>query len=332
MHLTLVQCQQLLPQSRRELIQSGADEVHEFKIDDKRGVLIFNSGEQYFIAPYVKDPEYRRAQAFDCVSAKLLSNPLPAGLSSTFKIGNYKNERVITADQSNQSVVVDENVIIKWQLVAKLSQDAKKQELLSKNGFNYLPELLGNIYWNDYLVASVNRYIKAAEDGWSWCVEYAKQGDYGTWVNDLAELTTQMHLALAGQIHGDFHVGQILKTKDSHKLWVIDFEGDPLGANQEQSNQLRDVASMCVSFFHVGAVAIKYGSDTNSIKKWILDTQGKFLSKYFGSKAFDLGQLHHQMRALEDRELEYADKFLNYWRYAPEFAIKYMEELGYGSS
>lgn len=249
MHLTLVQCQQLLPQSRRELIQSGADEVQEFKIDDKSGVLIFNSEQQYFIAPYVKDPEYRRAQAFDCVSAKLLSNPLPTGLSTTLKIGNYKNERVITADQSNQSVVVDENVIIKWQLVAKVSQDAKKQELLSKNGFNYLPELLGNIYWNDYLVASVNRYIKAAEDGWSWCVEYAKQGDYGTWVNDLAQLTAQMHLALAGQIHGDFHVGQILKTKDSQRLWVIDFEGDPLGANQEQPNQLRDVASMCVSFF-----------------------------------------------------------------------------------
>lgn len=84
--------------------------------------------------------------------------------------------------------------------------------------------------------------------------------------------------------------------------------------------------------FHVGAVAIKYGADINSIKKWILDAQSKFLSKYFGSKAFDLGQLQHQMRALEDRELEYADKFLNYWRYAPEFAIQYMEELGYGSS
>jgi len=332
MHLSVVQCQQLLPASRRELIQSGADEVYEFKIDNKSGVIIFNSAGQFFIAPFVIDLDYRRAQAADCISAKMLSNPLPSGLSSTFQMGNFKNERIITADQSNQSIVIDESVVIKWQLIAKISPDAKKQELLSKNNFKYLPELLGNIYWNDYLVASVNRYIQAAEDGWSWCVEYAKQADCGTWVNDLAELTTQMHLALAGQTHGDFHVGQILKSKDSQKLWVIDFEGDPLGSNNEHPNQLRDIASMCVSFFHVGAVAVKYGAATATIKKWIVDTQEKFLLKYFGSKSFDLNQLQQQMRALEDRELEYADKFLNYWRYAPEFAISYMEELGYGSN
>ena len=38
------------------------------------------------------------------------------------------------------------------------------------------------------------------------------------------------------------------------------------------------------------------------------------------------------MLDLEARELKYADKFLPKWRYAPEFAIAYMKELGYGSN
>jgi predicted trehalose synthase len=262
----------------------------------------------------------------------MLSNPLPTGLRSNLEIGKYKTERLITADQSNQSVVIDESIIIKWQLVAEVSQDAKKQELLSKNGFTQLPKLLGNIYWQDYLIASVNRYIKEAQDGWSWCVDYAKSGDSSSWVDQLAQLTNQMHLALAGEIHGDFHIGQILKTKDSQNLWVIDFEGDPMGNNDEAPNKLRDIASMCGSFFHVGAVAIKYGADSKKIKKWIIDTQERYLANYFGQQPFDLQQLQRLIRSLEDRELEYADKFLTYWRYAPEFAISYMKELGYGSN
>jgi hypothetical protein len=332
MQLSLLACQQLLPKSRQDLVKSGADEVHEFKVDDKTGVIIFRSTDQFFIAPYVKDSDYRRAEITDCVSAKMLSNPLPTGLRSNLEIGKYKTERLITADQSNQSVVIDESIIIKWQLVAKVSQDAKKQELLSKNGFTQLPKLLGNIYWQDYLIASVNRYIKEAQDGWSWCVDYANSGNSSSWVDQLAQLTNQMHLALAGEIHGDFHIGQILKTKDSQNLWVIDFEGDPMGNNDEAPNKLRDIASMCGSFFHVGAVAIKYGADSKKIKKWIIDTQERYLANYFGQQPFDLQQLQRLIRSLEDRELEYADKFLTYWRYAPEFAISYMKELGYGSN
>ncbi|MBM3655611.1 MAG: hypothetical protein FJW91_01430 [Actinobacteria bacterium] len=332
MHLTAAACKQLLPPTRQDLIKCDSNQVFDFKIDDASGVLIFESDEQFFIAPYVKGLDYQRAQAADGVSAKLLSNPLPAGLSSTFQAGDYKKERMITAEQSNQSIVVDDQVIVKWQLVAKESVDARKQELLSRNGFTYLPKLLGNIYWDTRLIASVNKYIPGAQDGWKWCVDLAKDGDAGRWVENLALLTKQMHESLDGLTHGDLHVGQILKTDDSDMLWVIDFEGDPLGIIDDELDQLRDIASMCVSFFHVGAVAIKYGSNTTMIKEWIIATQDKFLAAYFGGKRFDLSQLQQKMRVLEDRELEYANKFLNYWRYAPEFAIGYMQELGYGSN
>jgi hypothetical protein len=56
------------------------------------------------------------------------------------------------------------------------------------------------------------------------------------------------------------------------------------------------------------------------------------LKQYFDGSQFDITAIHTLMRTLENRELKYADKFLPQWRYAPEFAITYMKELGYGSN
>ena len=321
-----------MPASRSELISTCSDVSVDFPISDSAGVLIFESGNKNFIAPYVKDKGLRRANAKDCVSAQLLSNPIPEGLRSTIAPGSYSQERFISVDQSNESVVLDESVIVKWQLSPHKSLGAHKEEVLTDNGFAYLPELLGNIYWKDKLLASANKYIQGTSDGWTWCVEKAKERDLGPWIENLAQLTSEMHRCLEGLIHGDFHVGQILKTAHSDRLWVIDFEGDPLSTESESTDVLQDVASMCASFFHVGAVAIKYGADSEVIREWILQTEAIFTSKYFNGSAFDITALHALMSSLEVRELKYADKFLPQWRYAPEFAISYMKELGYGSN
>jgi predicted trehalose synthase len=332
MHLSKAQCQALLPTSRAELIRSCSDVSIDFPLTNSSGILIFESGSKSFIAPYVKEAILRRAQSQDGVTARLLSNPLPEGLNSSFVPGNYSHERFISVDQSNESVVLDESIIVKWQLSAQKSLGARKEEILSENGFEYLPELLGNLYWQDKLLASVNKYIPGTTDGWTWCVEKAKENDLGIWLDNLADITKEMHRCLEGLIHGDFHVGQLLKEHHKDQMWVIDFEGDPLSHSEETSESIRDIASMCASFFHVGAVAIKYGANLEKIKEWVVVAERKFISKYFEGKTFDLSALHLLMRSLENRELAYADKFLPQWRYAPEFAIAYMEELGYGSN
>lgn len=332
MHLSKAQCQALLPTSRAELIRSCSDVSIDFPLTNSSGILIFESGSKSFIAPYVKEAILRRAQSQDGVTARLLSNPLPEGLNSTFVPGNYSHERFISVDQSNESVVLDESIIVKWQLSAQKSLGARKEEILSDNGFKHMPALLGNLYWQDKLLASVNKYIAGTTDGWTWCVEKAKENDLGIWLDNLAEITKEMHRCLEGLIHGDFHVGQLLKEHHKDQMWVIDFEGDPLSHSEETSESIRDIASMCASFFHVGAVAIKYGADLEKIKEWVVAAERKFISKYFEGKTFDLSALHLLMRSLENRELAYADKFLPQWRYAPEFAIAYMEELGYGSN
>jgi predicted trehalose synthase len=332
MHLSKAQCQQLLPQSRVDLISSCSDISFDFPISDTAGVLIFESGNKSFVAPYVKNKEIRRAHSKDGVTARLLSKPLPHGLRSTMQGGSFSQERFISVDQSNESVILDESIIVKWQLTAQKSLGAHKEEILTENGFTHLPELLGNIYWDEKLLASVNKYIPGTTDGWTWCVDKAKANDLGPWLINLAHLTTEMHRCLEGLIHGDFHLGQILKTSQSDQLWVIDFEGDPLATAEEAIDPLRDVASMCASFFHVGAVAIKYGADAAVIKEWIVQAKSIFTATYFQGNGFDIRALHELMRSLENRELKYADKFLPQWRYAPEFAISYMEELSYGSN
>jgi len=332
MHLSKAQCQQLLPQSRADLINACSDVSVDFPMSDTAGVLIFESGNKSFVAPYVKNKEIRRAHSKDGVTARLLSKPLPHGLRSTMQGGSFSQERFISVDQSNESVILDESIIVKWQLTAQKSLGAHKEEILTENGFTHLPELLGNIYWDEKLLASVNKYIPGTTDGWTWCVDKAKANDLGTWLINLAHLTTEMHRCLEGLIHGDFHVGQILKTDQSDQLWVIDFEGDPLATAEEAIDPLRDVASMCASFFHVGAVAIKYGADAAVIKEWIVQAKSIFTATYFQGNGFDIRALHELMRSLENRELKYADKFLPQWRYAPEFAISYMEELSYGSN
>lgn len=332
MHLSKAQCQALLPASRSELIKACSDVSVDFPISDSAGILVFDLGDKSFVAPYVKNIEIRRAHSKDGVTAQLLSNPLPHGLRSTMQSGSFSQERFIAVDQSNESVILDESIIVKWQLTAQKSLGAHKEEILTENGFAHLPELLGNIYWDEKLLASVNKYIPGTTDGWTWCVDKAKANDLGTWLINLAQLTTEMHRCLEGLIHGDFHVGQILKTGQSDQLWVIDFEGDPLATAEEAIDPLRDVASMCASFFHVGAVAIKYGTDSVVIKEWIVQAESIFTATYFEGNGFEIKALHALMRSLENRELKYADKYLPQWRYAPEFAISYMEELGYGSN
>jgi predicted trehalose synthase len=332
MHLSKAQCQLLLPASRAEQIKSCSDVSVDFPISDSAGVLIFESGTKNFIAPYIKDKGIRRALSSDGVTSQLLSNPLPSELRSTIPVGNYSSERFMAVDQSNESVVLDESIIVKWQLTAHKSLGAHKEEVLTDNKFAYMPELVGNIYWQDKLIASANKYIPGTTDGWTWCVQKAKENDLGAWIDNLAVLTLEMHRCLEGLIHGDFHIGQILKTAYSEQLWVIDFEGDPLATDQESSDYNRDIASMCASFFHVGAVAIKYGADSSKIREWIVNSESIFTAKYFDGNSFDVTALHSFMLSLEARELKYADKFLPQWRYAPEFAIAYMKELGYGSN
>ncbi len=359
-NFTVQDFNQLLPLLRRDLIKGRSNSIiAEWPLSSNSGVLLFGDDERAFIAPYVHAPyvqggSVRRATPGDGVSIQFVEavvrGILPKNFHGDFRIDErFTKEDGIAVDQTNESICLnglDGKVILKWQIQAEKSVGAKCEDLLAEANFEFMPQLLGHFYFGESLIASLNEFIPDSVDGWTWCVEKAKCGDVGLWVEVLSKLTFQMHDALRGKesskddesmeslIHGDFHVGQILSTPNSDQLWVIDFDGDPLldyETRSQMQSPLKDVASMACSFYHAGAVAIKQGANKDSVLSWIRETEERFIDLYLLHadtwKLPDRNELRTMMYQHEVRELAYSEKYLPRWSYVPEFAIEYMKAL-----
>ncbi len=90
------------------------------------------------------------------------------------------------------------------------------------------------------------------------------------------------------RVHGDYHLGQILVTKDG-RLLVVDFEGEPHRPAHEREakySPLRDVAGMLRSLnYATGVVASSYDSQPDAasrgwLEAWERDARARFLSAY----------------------------------------------------
>jgi trehalose synthase-fused probable maltokinase len=94
----------------------------------------------------------------------------------------------------------------------------------------------------------------------------------------------------AMRIHGDYHLGQVLRTARDDFM-IIDFEGEParpLAERREKASPLRDVAGMLRSFAYAAATL---GMETKGldvatrevrIGRWERDTREAFLRGYLG--------------------------------------------------
>ena len=93
----------------------------------------------------------------------------------------------------------------------------------------------------------------------------------------------------ATRIHGDLHLGQILRSAAKQFL-VIDFEGEPtrpLEERRKRSSPLRDVAGMLRSFSYAGLSAGSNGPDAD---RWESETRAAFLRGYLAPAQDDNGQ------------------------------------------
>ncbi|MGI4852743.1 MAG: maltose alpha-D-glucosyltransferase [Janthinobacterium lividum] len=95
----------------------------------------------------------------------------------------------------------------------------------------------------------------------------------------LRELPHQ-EAGLRTRIHGDYHLGQVLKTADSFVL--LDFEGEParsLAERRAKQSPLRDVAGMLRSFSY--AAAAGYGTEISAERsEWEQAATAAFLDGY----------------------------------------------------
>ena len=134
-------------------------------------------------------------------------------------------------------------------------------------------------------------------------------------------------------VHGDLHVGQILRANAPYIYHVTDFDGNPLQTAVERMQQqpaARDVAGMLASLDHVGRVVIHRTPDVDAAKvvSWIARAQEIFLDKYRDElNRADAGHLLDEKLLgpfqvqQECREFAYSVKHLPHWRYVPDAAL-----------
>ena len=127
----------------------------------------------------------------------------------------------------------------------------------------------------------------------------------------------------AWPVHGDFHVGQVLRTPDG-RLHVIDFDGNPTrppALRGGAAPRERDLATMGQSLENVGCVVRHYAPDVDAaaVDAWVRHVSSDFLGGYLEYvdnpgldelwRAFDVEQIC--------REFVYAARHLPRWAYVP---------------
>ena len=132
-------------------------------------------------------------------------------------------ERPIEADQSNDSVVVGERIVVKWLRQVDDAAHPAPATLahLADVGYHGIPKSYGALLWRapsgrEVPCGTVSAYLPGARDGYQWCVELAteaiargeREGGTGAgaapdddWVSSfparLGRLTAGLHAALA---------------------------------------------------------------------------------------------------------------------------------------
>ncbi|WP_436759455.1 hypothetical protein [Streptosporangium sp. V21-05] len=159
--------------------------------------------------------------------------------------------------------------------------------------------------------------LTGGEDG-EWLAERA-----GELRAELAPLASARATPLI-RIHGDLHVGQILRWRDGYA--VIDFDGNPTVAGADPFQPAaRDLAQLTTSLEHVGQIAIRRrDAAPEVIAGWSATARATLEAAYLGRLA-ELGHAALLDRSLlrpfeieqECRELVYAARHLPRWRYAP---------------
>ncbi|MFG1707616.1 hypothetical protein ACFLIM_30880 [Nonomuraea sp. M3C6] len=167
-------------------------------------------------------------------------------------------------------------------------------------------------------------------------------GEDGAWLatkatalrRELAPLAKPVTSPLI-RIHGDLHVGQILKWRDGYA--VIDFDGNPTVTEADPYQPAaRDVAQLAMSLEHVAQVAIKR-RDTPPARAaaWVAKARATMLTAYRARLAakdrpdlLDADLIRPFEVEQECRELIYAARHLPRWRYAPMGVLRtwYHEE------
>lgn len=134
-------------------------------------------------------------------------------------------------------------------------------------------------------------------------------------------------------VHGDLHVGQVLRYGTGPSYAINDFDGNPVLPPAERASRqpaALDVAGMLASLDHVGRIVLHRDGDAGAaaVERWIDDAQAAFLAAYRSGLArnglawlLDERLIRPLRVRQECREYLYAVRHLPDWRYVPDLAL-----------
>lgn len=133
-------------------------------------------------------------------------------------------------------------------------------------------------------------------------------------------------------LHGDLHVGQVLRADE--RYWVIDFDGDPqqpAARRHHRDVAARDVAHLLTSVELVASVcARRRDGAVQTLRTWAGAGRAQVLTAYRAELAarqsgelLDAAALEGLIVAQLLRELTYAAKYLPRWQYAADTALTF---------
>lgn len=118
-----------------------------------------------------------------------------------------EGERAVTVDQTNQSVIVGDEVVVKWLLPPVLAPHPGVELLhhLAARGFTDMPRFLGVEQRDEMVFAVATQYLPGALDGWDWFVDEVDAwlqgattlGEVVAWASRMGSLTAALHAALS---------------------------------------------------------------------------------------------------------------------------------------
>lgn len=196
--------QEWLPAPRRgqDLMPVGVMEAAA--LDDSHAIAIaaLADGRRFFV-PVTRDVKWRRARLGDGLLAPLLhvSEPLEIAVLRSPPL-DAGDERALSVDMSNDIVIIDDEVALKWQFIVSEGSLIGPTVVthLDAVGFAEMPQPYAFVVWDGHLVASVMRYLPEASDGWTWMVDDVRAFAEGVapepdWAAALGALVGRLHAA-----------------------------------------------------------------------------------------------------------------------------------------
>ena len=162
-------------------------------------------GRELFI-PIVHDGHWRRAEPADAISTTAFAAPAPMHVEhvNAFPALDARHERGLDVDMTNDVRIIDDVVAVKWHFQRRPGSliGPRITAHLSAAGFTEIPEPLATLTWRDDLVATADRFLPNAEDGWDWMLDDVRRMLGGEapapgWAGEIGRLTARMHAASA---------------------------------------------------------------------------------------------------------------------------------------